>query len=67
MHIFHKWVAVAAKNRLEPFREPLTLEIRKDVAAAKTDVLYCCDCGRIKTVTILGTWTLSDVQNKREG
>lgn len=60
----HSWTPVAAYTRFQPFMDPLSREIRKDVGDSKTDVLYRCECGRVRSGVISGRWTMEQILAK---
>lgn len=64
MHIFHKWIAVAVRTREQPVGTEMTRytgEFVAGVATPKTDVLFRCSCGKIKSEDIHGYWTLEQI------
>ena len=61
MFISHDWKVKAVHTRIEPAINSLTLEVVENVGRAKTDILYVCDCGKVKTKTVRGTWKLDEV------
>lgn len=68
LHWKHKWVPVAARNRDEPVGTESTRftgEFVKGISTPKTDILYRCECGAVKSDDIHGTWTLKQIQGER--
>src|SRR5882762_3586356 len=71
---FHEWKAVATVNRDQPIwdqkfpNETATSKavsrVLAEVAAPKTDILWRCSCGKVKTTTIQSTWTLDQVRGE---
>lgn len=59
--IFHSWQIVAANNRDRPIIDPTGFHLIPDVVVPKTDVLYRCECSKVKSVEIPGRWTLAQV------
>jgi hypothetical protein len=65
MHIFHNWKPVAANYRFQPMFKgsvgAVTGELLEGVGSSKTDVLWRCECGKIKSTTLDGKWTLEQI------
>ncbi len=56
MFLDHEWKAKAVYCRAEPiYNEP-------NYTKPRTDILYVCSCGKVKTKTVQGTWKLEAVQ-----
>ena len=63
MFFLHEWKANAVYTRMEPIYLPTQAQVETGVIVLpKTDVLYVCDCGKTKTVTLRGTWKLEEVR-----
>lgn len=64
MHFFHKWEVVTSQpmkmRRLHPFTFDLC-----DPNGPPEDVTQvlqrCTDCGKLKSTTLHGTWTMNDI------
>lgn len=71
----HKWQAVATINRDQPIYDPgfpnetstskAVSRILAERAAPKTDILWRCSCGKVKTTTIQSKWTLDQVRGEK--
>lgn len=61
MFCFHDWRLKGVCNRIEPLLDCFGGALI-DVGNSRTDVLYVCPCGKVKTKTLRGTWTLEQVQ-----
>jgi hypothetical protein len=64
MFHWHKWIVITAKHRDEPVPDELTRYTGKfidGVARPKTDILYRCDCGQVKSESIHGKWEIDDL------
>lgn len=57
----HEWQAVAVYERNQPFYDEDSYKISDDVIVPRTDVLYRCSCGKLKSVAVPGRWTLDQV------
>ena len=68
MHIFHDWKPIAANYRLQPMFKGadgvVTGEIVQGVGISKTDVLWKCNCGKVKSTTVHGKWTLEQINGE---
>jgi len=67
MHFFHKWETVTAQPMLRKQMHPFTFELCDPNGPPEnvTQVLQrCTDCGKLKTQTLSGTWSLSDLRGE---
>jgi len=67
MFMFHSWRVIAVYNRDEPMVDKLDGDLIEDgdckpVTRPRTDILYRCPCGKVKTKTVQGKWTLEQVK-----
>jgi hypothetical protein len=64
----HEWRIVAVYNRdeLVADNDGWVIEDEKGerVTRPKTDILYYCECGKVKTITIQGKWTLEQINGR---
>ena len=60
---WHKWEAVAVNQRKQPIIEAGILVV-EDCVVPYTDILYRCECGKIKAKSIHGYWTLEQIRGK---
>ena len=73
--LHHTWTAVQVFNRDEVLldgdddfgRDAVTDAEGKSIARPLTDVLYHCSCGKLKTKTLVGRWTLNDAKGGVNG
>jgi len=64
MFCFHDWKAKQVYTRHEPCANQGwagEVKILEGVRYAKTDILYACACGKVKVVTVRGTWKLEEI------
>lgn len=59
--LFHNWIAVAATVRNRPVLRPDETGVILDMSVPETDVLFRCECGKLKSVMIPGRWTFEPV------
>lgn len=65
MHWRHKWEVIAARQRSQPVADDLTRVPGRfvvDVVTPKTDVLWRCACGAVRSDDLHGYWTLEQLQ-----
>lgn len=61
---FHKYVPVSARHRSQPVFDSLTHLTGKfvdGVVIPQTDVLYRCQCGKVKAESLDGYWRIEDI------
>ena len=65
IHLFHEWKAVAMMQRNQPLPKVTELQINAPPGTTlvypKTDVLYQCKCGKLKSQELDGRWTMEQI------
>ncbi len=66
---FHRFKPTAANPMIETIVARIVYGVRFPIENPSkrevTDILYSCDCGKVKTTTIRGHWTLEQITGKK--
>jgi hypothetical protein len=60
----HSWEVVAAHSRFQPYQDPESGKVSKELGGMRTDILLRCPCNAVKTKTIKGEWTLAQLRGE---